>query len=247
MFADAHCHAHMLDNIEEELSKAKAANVGLIFSNSIDFESMRKNIELSRKFPQIKALLGIHPEEVIKMNANELNSAFEFIEENIKNCVGIGETGLDYKYAETSEQRGMQKECFLRHIEIATNHSLPIVVHSRRAQNDALDLLEKNHAEKVLLHWFYANTKTLERAIKLGYYISVGPSILSNNSLWPMLKKYPLERILFETDCPAVVFEGQRVDFTWIPKVAKKLAEIREIPLEEIETLSENALKELFR
>jgi len=246
MLSDVHCHASLFEDAKKEIETAKKAGVKLLLSNSVDFESMQKNIELAEKFPEIKILLGLHPEEVIKMQEDEIEKAFDFIEKNISKCIGIGESGLDYKYAETKEQREMQKKYFERHIEIAKKYGLVIEVHSRRAQSVVLDMLEKAEAKNVLLHWFYADTKTVNKAIELGYFISVGPSIISNESLWQMIKAYPIEKILFETDCPAVLFDGKRIDESWITKVAEKVAEIKGKDLKEMEKIAESNLKSLF-
>jgi len=247
MFIDVHCHASMFEDLEKELEEAKKANVLLLLSNSVDLASMKRNIEIAKNHKEVKIMLGLHPEEAIKMQKVETYKAFEFIEKNIKECIGIGETGLDYKYAETNEQRELQKECFAKHIEIAKKQGLPIEVHSRRAQNVVLEMLEKQGAENVLLHWFYADTKTVEKAASLGHYISVGPSIISNESLKPIIQHYPIEKILFETDCPAVLFNGERIDCTWIPKVAEKVAEIKGISLQEMEKISEKNARNLFK
>lgn len=246
MFIDVHCHASMFEDVEKEIENARKANVTLLISNSVDFASMEKNIALAKKFSEIKILLGLHPEEVIKMQKEEIEEAFEFIEKNIKECIGIGETGLDYKYAETKELRELQEECFAKHIELAKKHNLAIEIHSRRAQNVVLNMLEKQNAERVLLHWFYADTKTMEKAASLDYFISVGPSIISNESLKPIIEKYPIEKTLFETDCPAVLFDGERVNPAWIVGVAQKVAEIKGISLQEIEKITENNAKKLF-
>ncbi|MEK6972611.1 MAG: TatD family hydrolase [archaeon] len=246
MFIDVHCHASMFEDVEKEIENAKNANVKLLISNSVDFASMEKNLEIAKKHKEIKILLGLHPEEVIKMQKDEIEEAFEFIEKNITECIGIGETGLDYKYAETKEQREVQRQCFARHIEIAKKHNLAIEIHSRRAQNVVLDMLEKAEARNVLLHWFYADTKTVKKAASMDYFISVGPSIISNESLKPIIEEYPIEKILFETDCPAVLFDGERVNPTWIARVAQKVAEIKGISLQEIEKISENNAKNLF-
>ncbi|PIU21296.1 MAG: hypothetical protein COT15_02965 [Candidatus Diapherotrites archaeon CG08_land_8_20_14_0_20_34_12] len=246
MLIDAHCHASMFEDVEKELQNAKKANVNLLISNSVDFESMQKNIELAKKYKEIKILLGMHPEEVLNMQKKEIDEAFDFIEKNIKECIGIGETGLDYKYAETKEQKEWQIDCFSRHIEIAKKYDLAIEAHSRRAQSVVLNMLEKAGAKNVLLHWFYADTKTVKKAMSLEYFISVGPSIISNESLKTIIENYPIEKILFETDCPAILFNGERVDSSWIQRVAKRVAEIKGISFGEIEEITENNAKKLF-
>lgn len=244
MFTDSHCHLDEFENPEEIASNAKKEGVKRIIACSVDLKSMQKSKKLS-KIDGIFPCFGIHPANALKMNNAEIEKAFEFIEKNKKICYGIGETGLDFKYAETPEQKLKQIELFKRQIELAKKLNLPIIVHSRMARKECIELLENSKIEKVLLHWFSSGENLLKKAFEKNYFISIGPSVLFNGYLSDFVKKSPLQNLLLETDSP-VEFAGEKALPQWIPKIAEKISQIKEIDLKEIELNCEKNAEKLF-
>ncbi|MCX8189870.1 MAG: TatD family hydrolase [Candidatus Diapherotrites archaeon] len=244
MLADIHCHLDEFSKPEDQIKNAEKMGVCLILTNSVDLKSMRKNMEISEKFRSVKCAFGIHPNEIIKMTNDEILSTITFIEKNISLCSAIGETGLDFKYA-NERQKAQQKSIFARHIEIAKNAKMPIIVHSRMAREDCLKILEKYEARKVVLHWFVSCENLLKKAISLGYYISIGPSVLFEKHVQEFAKLVPVESVLFETDAP-VEYNGKKSEPAWIKDVATKVAEISGLSYGEICHIAKKNLEKLF-
>lgn len=242
MLIDSHCHLSEIENPVEAVLNAKKSGVEKIISCSTGLKSMHENIEL-QKTSGVFACLGIHPSNCLQLNETEIIEALEFIELNAKNCIGIGETGLDFRNAVTKVQQLKQIELFERQIALSKKFSLPLTVHSRASRNECIELLEQNNAKNVLMHWFYGNRSQLEKVLELDYFVSIGPSVLSNDFLKDFAKTVPLQNLLLETDSP-VEFNGKKALPQWIPLVAQKLAEIKELDFDEIcKTTSSNAEK----
>ncbi|MFH1545197.1 MAG: TatD family hydrolase [archaeon] len=244
MLIDCHCHLNECSETEKAIERAKKNGVERIISASTDFESNKENLSLSRKFPGIVfPCFGIHPSNLLRMKEKEVADCFEFIKENPGKGVGIGEIGLDFKHAERKEERMLQEKIFLELIELGERKKLPLVVHSRYAGKRVLELLEEGNAERVLLHWFNGSVKEFEEGIKRNYFFSIGPSILSSKEYAEKVKEIPLENLMLETDSP-VEFNGEKAEPSWIKEVGEKLAELKEVSMEEIENkTSENAFK----
>jgi len=245
MLFDAHCHLNELENIEEKIKEAKKNDVKIIFSNSVDLNSSKENLELQEKFSEVKAFLGLHPSNLLSMNKAKQVKAIEFIKENINNAIGIGETGLDFKHADTKEKQLIQKKFFEKQIEIAIKENKLIQVHSRLARIECIELLEKFKAKKVLMHWFYGNKELIERILKNNWFISVGPSILTEKHIQEMIKLIPLENLLLETDAP-VIFSGKKAEPKQIKEVAEKVIKIKEINLINLKANLKKNLKKML-
>lgn len=250
MFADVHCHLNYFSNYKEMIAHAVEKNVTLMFSNSTNTESFEKNKRIAQEFPEnVKALYGLHPEEVLLMKEKEIENAMEWIEENLKGkeCAGIGETGLDFKYAETENQKELQKKYFEKHIKLAVENRKAIEVHSRRARNECIELLEKNGAEKVLMHWFYGKEKLLKKVQENGFFVSVNCATVERTETKEFVKKIPLEMLLLESDCFPSMHGKKFSEPCDIAETAEKVAELKEISLQELEKQLEKNIHNLFR
>lgn len=244
MLADVHCHLDEFTDPKEQIKKAELAGVDFILTNSVNLKSMQKNSELSKKFSSVKCAFGTHPNEIIKMSQKNIRDAIAFMEENVSLCSAIGETGLDLKYAD-EQQKSKQMLAFKRHIEIANSVDMPIIVHSRMAREECLEMLEKNDAKKVVLHWFVCGEKQLEKALSLGYHISIGPSVIFEKHVQEFAKLVPPQNLLFETDAP-VKYNGKEAEPAWVKEVSRKVAEIKGIEHEKLCNIVEKNLKKLF-
>ncbi|MEM4663232.1 MAG: TatD family hydrolase [Candidatus Diapherotrites archaeon] len=248
MLADIHCHLDEFESakLDQELKKAFEEGISLVVTNSVNPKSMQKNLAISEKYPFVRCALGIHPNEITVENFSLLLKSTSFIEKNISNdcCVAIGETGLDYMFADPN-QKELQLRLFEKHIELSKRFKKPIIVHSRGARKECIETLAKNEAEKVVLHWFISDEKLLEKAISLGYFVSIGPSILFQEHVINFAKKIPLENVLFETDAP-VTYNGQAAVPCWVKKVAEKFCELKDISFNDMENIAALNLKTLF-
>jgi len=247
MLFDAHSHLDLMN--EEELKEAleKATNAGItqIISCATSFASNEKNLELARKFPQIKAAIGLYPLDALDLNEIELDKAFYFFNAEIKKATAIGEIGLDYKYCIKKEEQEKQVKIFTRFIELSKKTGKPLIIHSRFAQKQVLKILKENKAEKVLLHSFVDSLKLMKQAAEKGYFVSTGINTLVSEETQKNIAKFPLDNLLFETDSP-VRFRGEKAYPEQILTIAKKVAELKGITINEIEAVQEENFKILF-
>lgn len=226
MLIDSHCHLDYFQDPKRIIEEAKKAGVGRILSCSVDRESMGKNLLLSARFPEVYCCLGIHPTNLLGMSESEVEECFSFIGKNLGKAAAIGEIGLDYKHAKSRENREKQEKVFRRLVSLAIEAGKPVVVHSRYSGKKCLDVLEELGILKVHMHWFTDDEKQAKRAVSLGCFISCSPSIISNESAALVAREIPLENLLLETDAP-VIFDGVESEPSWIPKLCKRIAELK--------------------
>lgn len=246
-FSDVHCHLFMLSDkeIEKEIINATKKGVTKIITNSTSFQSNQYNLRLSKTFSNVKSALGLYPLDAMEFNEEELNRAFGFIEKHVKESIAIGEVGLDYKFGKTESDKIKQALVFERFIELAKKYDKPIIVHSRYAQSQVLDLLEKKNAKKVVLHSFVDSQKLIQRAVENNYFISVGMAVIKNTEIQERVKIIPVENILLETDSP-IHFYGKKAMPENIIEIAKKIAELKGISIEELSHKLEQNFSSLF-
>ncbi len=245
MLADSHCHLDWFENPVQIVENSRKAGVQRILSNSTSFESIGKNLSLSKEFSEVLACIGIHPANVFGMGEDELERSFSLVEKNIAKACAVGEVGLDFKYASTPEKRVLQERVFRKFISIALAHEKPVVVHARYAETRCLDILEEMGADKVHMHWFTNSKKTSARAVSLGYFISCGPIIFSDNASAGVVKAIPLENLLLETDAP-VKFSGETSEPSWIPEVCKKASALKGVRADELALATGKNFSSLF-
>jgi len=247
-------HAHYDDEAfdidrEELLSSLPEKGVKSIITQGISIEKSKSALLLADKYNYIYATVGVHPEDV---NTVDLNS--DWIEQlskllNHPKAVAVGEIGLDYHY--DGYDKDKQILIFEEQLKLANKLNLPCVIHSRDATKDTITLLQK-HKPKGVMHCFSGSVETAEIILNLGMYIGFTGVLTFKNAKKAVeaCKKVPIDRLLLETDCPymaPVPFRGKRCDSSMIIKTAKKAAEIKELPLDElIENCNNNAIS-LFK
>ncbi len=248
MFIDVHAHLNdeKFENVESIVENALSEKVNKIITAGFDISSSRKNLEIASRFPNVFATIGIHPEMVDELEKDYL----EVLKEMSKNkkVVAIGEIGLDYHFKDDNKE--LQKEIFVKQIELANFLDLPVVVHSRDAMGDTLELLKKHPPKKEsLLHCYSGSIESAKEFIKLGFSFSFGGVVTFNNAknVVKVVEELPIEKIMLETDCPymaPVPFRGKRNEPMYIPYIARKITEIKNIEVEKIaETTTKNAEK----
>ncbi len=206
MIVDSHCHLlheKNLISVAEIIHKASENNVKSFLNITTKYEEFNKSIELSEKYECIYTSLGIHPHEASQMNDIIYNKIIDF--SNHGKVIGIGETGLDYFYNNALKQD--QIKSFERHIKIAQITNLPVIIHSRNAEEDIFNIIKKMNEEKpfsAVFHCFTGSTQLLEKLLPLDIYFSISGIVTFKNSdnLRQTVKKIPMERILIETDSP---------------------------------------------
>ncbi len=256
-FIDTHCHLNMeefADDLEKVLDKADKAGVKKIIDIGCDLKSAKKSIELSRKYDNVFSVIGIHPGEI--KNYEKALTDFESIKEMAKDkkVVGIGEIGLDYKGLESDEETKIrQKEFFLRFLSLAEELNKPVAIHCRGAYDDLIKILSgyKNEGGKFkgVVHCFSGRLSQAKKLLDLGLFVSFTGIITYARDYDNLIKKIPLEKILLETDAPflaPVPFRGKRNEPAFVVEVAKKIAEIKEVSLEEVAEKTTQNVNQLF-
>ena len=183
MFYDVHCHLDLIKNEKElrtTIKEALTAGVEQMISCSTTFASNQHNLNLQKSFPNVKAGIGLYPLDAMELNEEELKRAFGFFKTHAKEAIAIGEVGLDYKFAKSEEQRKKQEEVFRQFIMLSNETKKPLIIHSRFAQSQVIEILVQEKAQKVLLHSFVDSEKLMKKVTEQGFFISVGLSILSN-------------------------------------------------------------------
>lgn len=245
-------HAHLtdqkFDDVEQVVLNAEENGVGKIICSAYNLLSSQQAVDLSKRFNQVYANVGIHPENVEEWSEETIKN-LENLSKNSK-IVAIGEIGLDYYWRQDTKEK--QKQIFVDQINLANKLNLPIVVHSREAMGDTIEILKNNRPNKEsLLHCYSGSVESAKILMDLGFSFSFGGVVTFSNAKTAVevVKSLPIEKILLETDCPyltPVPFRGKRNEPKNVVYVADMIARIKNMTIEEVaEKTTENA-KRLF-
>lgn len=245
-------HAHYDDeqfdaDREALLSGMKAGGVGMIVDAAATVASWDKILELTEKYPFLYGSVGVHPDEVGDLNEENFARMSELADR--KKIVAIGEIGLDYYWDKEPEIQAKQRYWFVRQLALAQQADLPVIIHSRDAAEDTMQIMEKAYEDgiKGVIHCYSYSPEMAQEYVKMGYFIGVGGVVTFKNAkkLVKTVEIIPLSSIVLETDCPYMAPEphrGTRNDSRNIPYVIAKIAEIKGVSVEEVEqTTRENA------
>jgi len=261
LLVDVHAHLDLEgyekdEGIDKILDECALNNVKIVVANGVDIESNRKTIEIAKKHPIVKIALGIYPihclEMIEKNKEKEFNDEIKFIEENVKNkkCVAIGEVGLDYKELVMNDKRkNIQKECLKKFINIAKKHNIPIILHSRNAELDVVELLEQENMKdkKVIIHCFSGRKHIVQRIRDNGWYFSIPCNVDRSLHFQQVVKDTPITQLLTETDAPYLSpFPGRTNRPDNVKYTIKKIAQIKELTEEETANIIYNNYQKLF-
>ena len=232
---DSHAHYddEAFDEDRDELIEELNQNgvIGILDCAS-SYESIDKVCEITDKWEFIYGALGIHPENADEFTDEVLEEIKKKIESN-KKIIAVGEIGLDY-YWDENPPREVQKEVFRKHMELAKELNLPVVIHDRDAHEDTLKIMKEYPEVIGTVHCFSGSVEFAKECLKLGYYIGITGVITFKNAkkLVKVVKEVPLDRLLVETDCPYMAPEpnrGKRNKSDYIEFIIEKIADIKEI------------------
>ena len=242
---DSHSHYNdekFNEDREQIIKETYEAGVTKFVCAGYNIDSSLFSLEMSKKYEFIYSICGISPND-IPQSEQQLWKDIDEISQIVKNnnskkLVAIGEIGLDYYW--NKENKDLQKQAFIKQIELANELELPIVIHSRDASVDTLDIIRNNKVKKAgIFHCCQLNKELVRQALELGYYISfAGPITFKNSKNAPeIIKMVPMDRILIETDSPYLSPEpnrGKRNDCRNVKYVAQKIADVKGITIEEV-------------
>lgn len=252
MYIDSHCHLNMLADepggIDAMVAEAAENQIEHILCIAIDKKSCAEVKSIADSFQQVTASVGIHP----NVEQDEQFTVEELVAQAAHpKVIAIGETGLDYFRSEGDLE--WQRDRFRVHIEAAKQTQKPLIIHTREARQDTMDILENENAEKAggIIHCFTENWETAQRALDIGFYISLSGIVTfkSAKELQEVAKKLPLDRILIETDSPylaPVPHRGKTNKPVFVKHVAEFLAELRGDTVENIAATTTANFQRLF-
>ncbi len=249
---DSHCHLDqepLINQISDVINRSKKAGVKKILTISTTFDSFNKILDIIKLDPIIYGTFGIHPHEVDR-NFTTTKAIVENISKN-KKLIGIGETGLDFYY--NNSQKVEQINSFKSHIEAAIELNLPVIVHSRNAEKETYEILNlyKKKNPKILMHCFTGSKKFAESLLNFNILFSASGIITFKNSkeLQNTFMQIPNNKLLIETDSPFLAPEpmrGKKNEPSFIKYTANKLAELKNISLENLNKILTENFNSLF-
>lgn len=249
MFIDTHCHISKedYDNIDLIIKENRDAGIDKIIVSGCTRESIIETLELSNKYDNFYVTIGYHPSEAKITTEEDLLKLEEQIKSSNK-VVGVGEIGLDYHYGK--EDIDFQKELFIKQMKIAEKYNLPVVIHSRDATEDTINILKKFPNVIGDIHCFSGSVETANIYISMGYKIGIGGVVtFKNSNLYKVVENIGLDNILLETDAPyltPVPYRGMQNSSKYIPYIAEKIAEILNVSVDDVSKITLKTSCSLF-
>lgn len=247
MYIDTHCHLSMEDylDIDKVIEENKNALVEKIVVSGCSRESIEEVMDLKDNYDMVYVTIGYHPEYADTVTESDLDYLKSLLGE--KKVVGIGEIGLDYHY--TKENKDKQIWLFEEQLKIADAFNLPVVIHSRDATMDTINILKK-YKVKGIIHCFSGSLETANIYISMGFLLGIGGVVTFKNSkLKDVVKEVPLESIVLETDSPylaPVPFRGKINSSKYLEFIANFIADIKNISVEELAEITSKNASSLF-
>ncbi|MBN1623801.1 MAG: TatD family hydrolase [Clostridia bacterium] len=240
MIIDSHAHlddSRFKDDRNEVIERAKEAGVARLINIGADIESSYSALKLAEKHSFIFAAVGVHPHDANEYNISVEKEIIEMAKS--QKVVAIGEIGLDYHY--DNSPRELQKQAFVSQLKVAASLDLPVIIHNREAHRDCLDILQKenNDRQRGVFHCYSGSAEMVREVIEMGFYVSFAGVITFKNAKKAVqaLQMVPLDRLLFETDCPYLSpepYRGRRNEPAFIQLTIIKMAEVLGMEYEEL-------------
>lgn len=247
---DVHCHLdheRFRGDVEQVVERARQAGVKAIITSGVNLATNRIVLGLAGKFDIVHASLGLYPIDALASELNRgeadgfardiektnVDEVLGFIEKNRDNCVAIGECGLDYHWVKDKQKE--MKDVFQKVISLAEKIKKPLVIHSRKAELDCIEMLESSKVKKVMMHCFQGSRKLIERAAGNGWSFSIPANINRLQHFQMLAGMVNLSQIFTETDAPYLSpVPGQRNEPAFVAGTVKKIAEIKGMDQNEV-------------
>lgn len=246
MLIDIHCHLdhyYFKDGLDKIIANAKKNTIKIILTAGINPETNRDALEIAGKYDIVKPCLGIYPIQTLqreietgdyplKQNKFDVDGEIRFIQKNKNKISAVGEVGLDYSMGEDAKS---QKELFGKMISLAEKINKPIVVHSRKAESDCVEILQSSKLKKIIMHCFCGRKKLVNKVIDNGWFLTAPTSIVRSTQFQENVKLVPITQLFCETDAPYLSpFRDQKNEPAFVIESYKKIAEIKGMELKEV-------------
>lgn len=246
-------HAHYDDgqfdpDRRELLLSMKENGVGTIVNVSASYDSCERVVNLAREYPFLYAAVGVHPDEVGSLSEERFAQMKALFGRD--KVVAVGEIGLDYYW--DNESHDLQKKWFVRQLELARSLNLPVLIHSREAAADTMEIMKKHgQGLKGVIHCYSYSKEQAKEYVQMGYYIGVGGVVTFKNArkLKEVVEEIPLTSIVLETDCPylaPVPYRGKRNHSIYIKYVAEEIAKLKGVAYDEVVEVTEKNARKLY-
>ncbi|WWP00187.1 MAG: YchF/TatD family DNA exonuclease [Candidatus Dasytiphilus stammeri] len=251
---DSHCHLNQLKhlNIDDVLNKASEKNVKFILTVATTISEYVDMVKILGNKPQVAYSCGLHPLYVNQYDIDIFCQELHYLVNSNNKVIALGETGLDYCYQSFNQEK--QQNFFREHIKMACNLNKPLIVHTRCAKKDTINILYEEHAEICggVLHCFTDDITMAKKLLDIGFYISFSGIVTFKNvsHLHEIVRYIPLDRILLETDSPylaPVPYRGKENHPALLYEIAEVIATIKNISVEELAKFTTNNFSRLFR
>jgi len=241
MFVDIHCHLALKDfekDLEQIVERAKKANIAFAVSAGCNHEENSKTLDIAKKFPFVRPALGLYPQESEKLSEEQINNIISFIEKNRDRISGIGEVGLDYKNTSKKYYIQKQKKIFEMMIELSEKTKLPLIIHSRMAEEDAFDMVQSSCAKNAVFHCFMGKLAVAKKISDAGHFISIPTNVVFNPIVQEIAREIDINHLVVETDSPFLSpFKYKRNEPAFVVEAVKKIAELKKMKLDEVEEI----------
>ncbi len=249
-------HAHFDDETfdadrKELLTQLFDTQIDTIVNVGASLDGCRASVALAREYEQMYAAVGVHPDDTPNLTMAFIDWMKQEARSNPK-VVAIGEIGLDYHYPEP--EKDVQKKWFRKQLQAAAEVDKPVIIHSREACQDTIQILQEEHAEKVggIIHCYSYTKESVPTFLKMNFYFGIGGVVTFKNAkkLVEAVEVIPMDKIVLETDCPYLSPEpnrGKRNHSGNIPYIVKKISEIKGLPEEEVIRITHENARTVFR
>lgn len=246
MYIDTHCHLEKsdYDDIDLVIRENRKSGVSKIIVSGYSKESIKEALNYAYQYSDVYLTIGYHPSEVGAVFDSDICELEKIIKSNNK-VVGIGEIGLDYHYSK--DDRDQQIILFKKQLALAEKLNLPVVIHTRDATKDTIDILKEFNVSGII-HCFSGKLEVANEYIKMGFFLGIGGVLtFKNSNLYKVIEKVSLNNIVLETDSPYLTpepFRGSKNSSKYIPIIAQKIALIKNIDVKVVSSVTtSNALK----
>ena len=263
MLVDVHAHLDIEEffgmkfDLDKVLKKCVSENVVSIVAQGVNIESNRRVLEISSKNNIVKAALGIYPTHCFEMIKNGLEKEFDdeikFIDKQLKSkkAIAVGEVGLDYKeVSPTDDNKKIMKDCLHKFVELAKKHNVPLILHSRKAELELIEILELEGMKdkKVIMHCFSGRKHLVKRVNENGWYLTIPANVGRLEHFQYVARDTPLSGLLTETDTPYLSPDPKTLnDPSNVKYAIKKIAEIKKMNETEVINIIYNNYQRLFK
>ncbi len=251
---DSHCHFNdqtLYKDIDKYIENAKKEGVKNFLVVGWDVKSSKLAVDIANTYKEIYAAVGIHPTDVLKIKDGDLKRIEEIAKSSSK-VVAIGEIGLDYYWTKEEKDRETQKRYFIEQIKLADSLNLPVVIHSRDANQETLDILKANTPNnKGVMHCYSGGPGLIDEYLKIGFFISFGGPITFKNAESPKqaVIKCPIDKMLIETDSPYLAphpYRGKTNEPAYVKLVLQAVADLKELDVDFVDKKTSENFAKLF-